>query len=125
MSRVFVDTSALLALLVPSDRQHKAAARRFEALATSRAELVTSSYVLAEVYALLGRRFGAGAIRQFRALFAPLLSTVWVDEGLHERGLDRLLARYKRRLSLVDAVSLEILDQCRIDEVFAFDKHLS
>ena len=48
MSRVFVDTSALFALLVSSDGSHRAAAASFERLRARRAPLVTSSYVLVE-----------------------------------------------------------------------------
>ncbi len=46
MSRVFVDTSALLALVVGSDQAHAEAREGFGRLRAERASLVTSSYVL-------------------------------------------------------------------------------
>jgi predicted nucleic acid-binding protein len=122
--RVFVDTSALLALLVPTDRRHADAKRRFAALGAARAGLVTTSYVLLETYALLGRRMGRDAVRQFREGFAPLLEVRWVDSDLHERALDLLLKEARRRLSLVDAASLVALREMKVDDVFAFDAHL-
>ena len=124
LTRAFVDTSALLALLVPTDSHHAGAVRAFERLRLAGAELITSSYVLSEVYALLGRRFGLTAVSNFRKLFAPVLDIVWVDEALHERALDLLASRSRRRLSLVDAVSLVIIEDSLVDEIFAFDKHL-
>ena len=123
MSRVFVDTSAVLALLNPSDESHAAARRAFERLQAREAPLLTTSFVLVEVYALLGRRMGLAAIEAFRQDFAPLLEIVWVDSATHEAGLDLLLERRVRDLSLVDAVSFHVMRQRRLDEAFAFDRH--
>ena len=122
MSTVFVDTSAILALMVGSDRAHREAAEIFEKLRNRRAALVTTSYVLVETYALLDRRLGRDAVRDFRANLAPLIRVIWVDGAIHERGLDRL-EKSSHGLSLVDAVSLEAIRQHRILEAFAFDRH--
>jgi uncharacterized protein len=77
--------------------------------------------VLVETYALLGRRLGLDAVRSFRADFAPLIDVVWVDEALHNAGLDLVLDRRKRLLSLVDAVSFVMMRQRNVAEAFAFD----
>ena len=121
MARVFVDTSALLALLVSSDRSHLSAKKIFARLQGADAELVTSSYVLVETYALLGRRVGASAARDFRDGFEPLLSVQWIDETRHERALDEWLSAKQRRASLVDAASFVLMRELRIDSAFAFD----
>lgn len=125
MSRVFVDTSAILALLVPSDVQHPAALTGFEKLRARDSSLVTSSYVLVETYALLSRRFGLDAVRSFREDFAPLLDVTWVDGELHDAGLDHQLAAGSRSLSLVDATSMVLLRRLRIDEIYSFDRHFT
>ncbi len=122
MSRVFVDTSAILALLVASDQAHGDAAGAFARLREDGAALATTSYVLVETYALLGRRVGREAVLGFRRSFAPLLEVEWVDRPLHERGLD-LLADRPHGVSLVDAVSFACMRQLRIDRAFAFDRH--
>jgi len=123
MSAVFTDTSGLLALLNPDDVNHARAKQAFATLRARRASLVSTSFVLVETYALLGRRFGLEAIRRFREDFAPLIEVVWVDEPLHEAGLDLLLGRRTRRLSLVDAVSFVVMRQSTLHEAFAFDPH--
>jgi predicted nucleic acid-binding protein len=123
MSRVFVDTSALLALLVGSDEAHEEAKEGFGRLRAERASLVTSSYVLVETYALLQSRIGIGAVRIFREAFAPLLDVLWVDEAAHERALDELLLRDTRKLSLVDSTSFVLMRANRVDRAFAFDGH--
>lgn len=123
MTAVFADTSALLALLNDKDEHHAAAARAFRKLQARRSPLLTTSTVLVETYALLGRRLGVDAVRAFRTDFAPLLEVVWVDQTLHEAGLDLLLKQRRRQLSLVDAVSFVVMTQRRLDEAFAFDPH--
>lgn len=119
----FADTSALLALLNPKDEHHARAKRAFDTLRTRQVSLVSTSFVLVETYALAGRRLGLEAVREFRADFAPLLDVVWVDEVLHEAGLDLLLERRSRRVSLVDAVSFTAMRKRGIADAFAFDPH--
>ena len=123
MSPVFADTSAFLALLVPSDEGHSDAARAFARLRAREAPLLTTSYVLVETYALLGHRFGLEAVRSFREGFAPLMEVVWIGEELHEKGLDLLLDCGREGLSFVDATSFLVARTQRVDEVFAFDRH--
>jgi predicted nucleic acid-binding protein len=123
VSRVFVDTSAILALLVPSDRFHDEARRGFARLRRDDAALVTTSYVLVETYALVGRRLGLDAVRSVREKLAPLLSVVWVDAELHDEALDRMLEMDRRELSLVDAVSFATLGRTGVDVVFSYDSH--
>ncbi len=122
---VFVDTSAVLALLVPSDRAHAEARAVFERLRARERPLVTTSYVLLETYALADRRMGRTAVREIRDNLAPLLEIVWVTRELHERGLDLLLAGSARALSLVDAVSFLAIRELAAEAVFAFDRHFA
>lgn len=123
MTRAFLDTSAVLALMNPKDEQHGRARGAFDLLASQRAALLTTSLVLVETHALLGRRLGLAAVRAFRSDLAPLAETAWVDESTFESGLDLLLARTKRDLSLVDAVSFLVMRQHGIEHAFAFDPH--
>lgn len=123
MNAVFADTSALLALLNGKDDNHARAVRAFATLRAREASLVSTSFVLVETYALVGRRLGLDAVRSFRADVAPLIEVVWVDEALHDAGLDLLLERRKRLLSLVDAVSFVTMRQRSVAEAFTFDPH--
>lgn len=123
MSAVFTDTSALFALLHQQDENHMRATRAFATLRARQAPLVSTSYVVVETYALLARRLGLDAVAGFRTEFAPLLDIVWVDEPLHEAGLDLMMDRRQRLLSLVDAVSFALIRRDRLLEAFAFDEH--
>ncbi len=118
---VFVDTSALVALLDASEARHAACARAWKDLLREDASLVTSSYVMVETYALAQRRLGRDAIRVLTADFVPLITVDWVDEFVHGAGLAALLTTNRRDLSLVDCVSFEVMRRRDITRALALD----
>lgn len=95
MNAVVGDTSAFLALLNASDENHDGAVRAFATLRARGAAIVSTSYVLVGTYALIGRRLGLEADRRFRSDFAPLIDVIWIDETLHDSGVDLLLRSRK------------------------------
>lgn len=120
---VFVDTSALLAVLHAGDENHARAARAFRALLESKLDLVTTSYVLVETLALLQHRFGLAAVRGFQDDVAPVLDVVWVDAELHAEGTAALLTAGRRELSLVDCISFACMRRQGLTRAFHFDRH--
>jgi predicted nucleic acid-binding protein len=78
--------------------------------------------VLAEASALVQRRLGPSAVRDLHEDLEPLFDVVWVDEDLHAAAVTALLAAVRRRTSLVDLVSFELMRRRRIDAAFAFDR---
>ena len=79
--------------------------------------------MLVEAYALVARRMGLAAVHAFRSDLVPLLDVVWSDARAHEAGLDLLLERKTRDLSLVDTVSFVVMREQRLEHAFAFDPH--
>jgi len=122
---VFVDTSALYALLSASDANHAAASSTWNTLRGQRDTLLTSNYVLVETTALVQRRLGLQALREVQSAFLPLLSVEWIDETVHARAMSVLLAVATRDLSLVDCTSFEVIRAKGIQTAFAFDAHFS
>ena len=120
-----MDTSGLYALMVASDAFHERARAAFGVLRHEEARMVTTSYVLVEVYALLQRRVGWEAVDALRHRFAPLLDVVWIDEPVHERALDHLQERGATSVSLVDATSFVVMRARSIGRAFAFDAHFT
>ena len=116
--RVFVDTSALLAILDEDDRDHREAADTFRRLLES-AELVTHNYVLVECAALVRRRLGTDAAAQLTDGILPAIATIWVDEALHQAAL--AAHRMAGSASLVDHVSFEVMRREELDTAFTFD----
>lgn len=122
---MFVDTSGLLAVLDRNDSAHARCAAVWKSLLESEHALVTSSYVLVEVFALAQSRLGVEAVRALDSTVVPLLSVSWVDAELHARGMAALLTAGRRRLSLVDCVSFEAMRAMGIDSAFTVDRHFA
>ena len=122
MNDVFVDTSALYALLVENDGNHRAARTAAPALRDSGAGLVTSSFVVLETVALLQARVGVAAVRIFYRDVLPILDVVWVGEELLHRAMAALLASSHRGVSLTDWSSFVLMREHGIAHAFAFDE---
>jgi len=119
----FVDSSAFLAVLGRDDVNHPRARAAWVGLLEQRTKLVTSSYVLAETLAILQHRMGLDAVRVFHHDIYPVLTTEWVGDALHAKGMGGVLAARRRSLSLVDCVSFEVMRQHDLRKAFAFDPH--
>lgn len=117
---VFVDTSALYAVLDRDDANHAAAAAAFSSLLGT-AVLVSHSHVAVESSALVQRRLGADAIRTLHDDVLPALEVSYVDESLHRSAVAALLASGARDVSLVDWTSFELMRRLGAVEAFAFD----
>jgi predicted nucleic acid-binding protein len=118
---IFVDTSALIALLDASEARHAACAREWKRLLASDASLVTSSYVIVETCAVAQRRMGMAAVRSLTTDFMPLLAIDWVDETVHGAGHAAMLTANRKELSLVDCVSFEIMRRRDVATALALD----
>jgi predicted nucleic acid-binding protein len=123
--KVFVDTSALLAVIDRADEVHASGGIIWRQLIEQDAQLVTTNYVLVETHALIQRRLGMQFVHALEEQVVPLLNVIWIDETLHQAGLTTLRAANRRQLSLVDCVSFALCRQSRIQSVFAFDAHFS
>jgi predicted nucleic acid-binding protein len=120
---VFVDTSAFLAVLDESDKNHSRAATYWEKIIKSSDVLLCHNYILVETSALILRRFGMEAVRVFEQDIYPILHILWITESVHSAAVSAHLMADKRALSLVDCVSFEIMRRTGIRKVFAFDHH--
>lgn len=118
---LFVDTSALYALLVGSEVDHQPVAAAFKRAVERGRSLRTSNYVLVETTALLQHRLGLEPVRDLETHIVPLLTIHWVDVELHQRAVERLLRIDKRRVSLVDAASFLVMERAGITDVLGLD----
>lgn len=125
MVTIFIDTSALYAVMTVRDQHHDAARECGTELLLGDERLITSNYVLVETMALLARRVGFEAVRAFQLELAPAFDTAWVDEALHQRAVTALLTAGMRDLSLVDCVSFELMRTFEVGTAFTFDAHFA
>ncbi len=120
---IFVDTSALYALLDADDDNHAPSAAAWQQIISNGQEPATSNYVLVEAFALIQSRLGLDAVREFQDALVPVLRIEFVTPEIHRLGVAALLTAARRRLSLVDCISFEIMREQKIRSVFAFDNH--
>jgi len=120
---VFVDTSAILALVDGDDGSHHCAARTWVVLMDHDVALWSHNYVQVETNALLQRRLGMEALQRVQVDVWPIISTHWITPDLHRAAVAAQLAARRRKLSLVDCVSFEVMRHLGIRNAFAFDRH--
>ena len=118
---VFVDTSALLALLDADQPRHADVSDAWERAVLEERHLFTSNYVLVESFALVQSRLGLEALRALADVLVPILRPLWIDEALHEAAEAALFAASRRRLSLVDCTSFELMRRHGLTEALALD----
>ncbi|HHY75459.1 MAG TPA: PIN domain-containing protein [Firmicutes bacterium] len=122
---VYVDTSAIYAVLDSNDEQHEAAKSRWFRLLETGEEMVCNSYVVLETYALVQHRLGIEAVRALAENVFPLFRVDWVDEPAHHEAVSAMLVAGRRELSLVDCSSFGTMRKMGIRRVFAFDEHFA
>jgi predicted nucleic acid-binding protein len=123
---VFVDTGAHYALADARDPDHSEAVRLLQQIAHLRHALVTSNFVVSEVYTLLLKRLGwERAIRYVEELRAGATQILRVSAEDEARAWE-ILRRYRDQdVSYVDATSFAVMERTGIQVFFAFDAHFS
>ena len=119
---IFVDTSALLALLSADDVNHAAAVRCWKDLVQSNETLLTNNYVLVESAAVVQNRLGLEALRRLQADLLPAVQVEWVTLEDHRGAVESVLAAGRRGLSLVDCCAFQTMRARAIQIAFTFDR---
>jgi uncharacterized protein len=127
LRKVFIDTSAFVALRNRAEREHVAARAALSMLVSERAVLCTSNYVFAETYmALLVRVGRSEAIewgRRFRV--GEAIELIRVEESLDDEAWATLESHTDKQWSYVDATSFALMEREGIDTALAFDRHFA
>lgn len=121
--RIFVDTSAFFALLDRDDANHKKAKEVWSKVLNPENVLITTNYILVESFALIQHRLGMDAVMGLQEDILPIINIEWITSGVHRSGVSALLAASRRKLSLVDCISFEIMRNAGIKTIFTFDLH--
>jgi uncharacterized protein len=128
MSRIFVDTSAWDAIADGGDSNH-ALALLFRDEIAGQYKLVTTNYVLDELYTLLMLNVGYQSTVRFKRQLDVLiqegiLEVVWISEQMTAEAWD-IFEQFNsdKRWSFTDCTSYVLMKRLAIAEAFAFDRH--
>lgn len=120
---IFVDTSALFALINSNDEFHQQANDQWKLLLKKKDSLFSNNYVILESISLIQRRYGMEWIHALQTEVLSLIEIAWVDEIQHQAAVNTFLKSNRRQLSLVDCSSFETMRRLGIETVFTFDEH--
>lgn len=120
---IFVDTSALYAVLDRDDQNHPVARSTWGTLLQDDDALIVTNYVVVETTALVQHRLGMEAVRVLCGDILPALDVHWISEDEHMHAQNVLLAADRRKVSLVDCSSFHVMRSRMVRTAFAFDPH--
>jgi uncharacterized protein len=120
---VFVDTSGFYAVLDADDPFHPVAKAEFVRAEQEQWRLVTTNYVVHETWALVQHRLGWNAVEDFLDVMLPLCRVEFVDEVLHAQAALQCRLSRRRKLSLTDCLSFEVMRRLQVTEAIAQDEH--
>lgn len=116
---VFVDTSALYALLDEDDAHHADASDALRRLVGT--ELVTHAFVVIETAALVGRRLPWPAAERLVDGILSVVEVQAVDPDLYAGSMAAYRASRSASVSLVDHASFAFMRALGIRRAFAYD----
>lgn len=121
--KLFVDTSALIALADRADQCHEAA-KTVAHTFSSATRLHTSNFIIDETVTRLRMTAGTRvAVQAAEALWKSELYQVHtIDHAIERQALQRMDKYADHRLSFTDCTTLVLLERLRLDHIFAFDQ---
>ena len=126
LRRVLVDTAAYYALTDVRSSSHSAARAVATRVATERARLFTTNFVMAETHALLLIRLGRAVAARFLQEMDRSATTLVRVSLRDERRARAIIFQYDDKdFSLTDAISFAVMERLRMAHAFTFDRHFA
>lgn len=124
---VFADTSALAALLIPSDKNHTKALEWMKS--NPEEEVITTDYVIDELFTVLLSRtknkvWVIDTINKFRAT-KWISQMIFVTQEDFFRAEQLFLAYDDKGWSFTDCTTKVVMEKIQITQAFAFDPHFN
>lgn len=123
--RIFVDTSAWLALNDRNDQYYKQAAIKISLVKQQKIELITSEYIFDESITLIRHRVShrCSVIFGDSLLNSNMVEIVDVNAGCRLKAWEMFNKYEDKELSFTDCTSFVLMKTMRLHKAFTFDEH--
>ena len=124
--KVFIDTSAFMALILKDESFHKKVVNKYKVYKKSRAQLITSDYVLDELYTRCVYRAGSHGAKLAtnlikEAVASNELTILEIDSDIFQKAEPVFLKFSDNKISFTDATSYILYKDFALDEIFTLD----
>lgn len=124
--RVFVDTSAFIALLVTSEQKHQQCVTKYQHYKQKNAIFYTNNLVLSETYTRILYDLGKDACRKVIEKIQDLqdqgkLKVFQVDKIISTQAEKFMIKFAEHKLSFTDVSIYSMVKEYKLDEIFTLD----
>lgn len=125
MKQIFIDSSALVALINVDDDSHAASKRLLEKIRNERLTLITTDYVFDETVTTVLSH--AGYISAANAgnlmLNSSFINFVWIEQEIKLKAWEYFVKHDDKGYSFTDCTSFVLMKEMNLKCYLAFDKH--
>lgn len=123
--KVFIDTSAFVALLVENEQFHKKVVEKYNTYRQQRATFFTSYYILDELYTRLLYLQVSNIRKHIEIIQHSIqeneLVAMQINDALFDKSLSVFLKFSEHKISFTDATTYVLCKDFNIDEIFTLD----
>lgn len=121
---IFVDSSMFYALVDENDKFHKQATQIWESQKLKKTQLLTSNYILDEIFTLIRQRRGRKVVDEFRMSLLKIYEIKIIRVTVaDEAGAWDFFLNDWADLSFTDCVSFAMMKRLEIKQAASFDDH--
>ena len=124
MKKIFIDTSALVALFDRSDNNHQKAKTLLEIIRNNKIKLLMSDYIFDETITTVLSNAGhknAIKIGEF-ILGSNIVELSWLDESVVMKAWEYFKRHSDKEYSFTDCTTFILMKEMKLSNFFAFDE---
>ena len=124
-NKVFLDSTALIALAMPRDQHHAAASALMETVLSRQIKMITTRAILLEVANYLARpKLRSTVVAALEDCERdPLIEIITLSEELFNKGFGFFRQHADKSWGLTDCISFVIMREREISEALTADEH--
>ncbi len=125
MNKVFIDTSAWIALVNKSDKLHQKSIEVQKKLTDESYELITSDYIIVEIANGLSKmKYRDTAIQLVNSILTSSdVELIRINDDLFYKSWELFSLRNDKERGFTDCSSFIVMNEYRINEAFTADNH--